>query len=226
MAVSVFQVIGPIMIGPSSSHTAGAAKLARVARLIAGRPFTHVSFGLYGSFAKTYKGHGTDRALVAGALGIREDDERLADSFALAKAFGIAFDFYETELENAHENSVRITFSMEDGSKTEIVGSSTGGGGILITAIDGFPTEFTAQSCAIIIRQEDKPGIVSDVSRVLADARINIAGMRVSRTAKDDLAFCIIETDDPIPEEIIRKIQSVDKVLSAQAVNLTQEEEF
>jgi L-serine dehydratase len=224
MAISIFQVIGPVMIGPSSSHTAGAAKLARIARLIAGRPFTHVSFGLHGSFARTYKGHGTDRALVAGAMGLFEYDEQLADSFILAKKAGITYDFHEADLEDAHENSVRITFTMKDGSTTEIIGSSTGGGRILITSIDGFSMEFTAESSALIIRQKDKPGIISDVSGVLADNAINIAGMKVSRTEKDDLAFCIIETDDAISDEIVRQIWNIEHVLSVQAINITGQE--
>lgn len=185
MLISIFNVIGPVMIGPSSSHTAGAAKLARIARFIVNKPFIHVSFGLHGSFAKTYRGHGTDRALVAGAIGFHEDDERLADSFTLANIAGLGYDFYETDLEGMHENSVRMTFTMKDGSTSEIIGSSLGGGQIVITRINGFNTEFTAESSALIISQKDKPGVVSDVSQVLAIHNINIAVMKVSRTAKD-----------------------------------------
>ncbi len=213
------------MIGPSSSHTAGAAKLARIARLIVNKPYTHVSFGLYGSFAKTYKGHGTDRALVAGALGFYEHDERLADSFALAEAAGLGYDFYETDLEGMHENSVRMTFTMNDGCTSEIIGSSIGGGQILITRINGFDTEFTAESSALVISQKDKSGVVSDVSRVLANHSINIGGMKVSRTAKDDLAFCIIETDGPLSDEVVRQILNVEHVLRVQAININRQEE-
>ena len=226
MAISIFDIIGPMMVGPSSSHTAGAVKLARVARCIAGRPFVHVSFGLHGSFAKTGTGHGTDRALVAGVLDIREDDERIPDSFALAADAGITFDFYETEIAEAHENSVRMTFLMQDNSTVGIVGSSIGGGDIRIIEIDGFPTDFTARSCAVIIQQNDKPGVVSDVSRILAKAGINIAGMRVSRKGKADRAFCIIETDDHISDDILLMIRKVDNVISAQAVNIPQENEL
>jgi L-serine dehydratase len=113
---------------------------------------------------------------------------------------------------------------MKDGSTTEIIGSSTGGGRILITSIDGFSMEFTAESSALIIRQKDKPGIISDVSGVLADNAINIAGMKVSRTEKDDLAFCIIETDDAISDEIVRQIWNIEHVLSVQAINITGQE--
>jgi len=225
MIISIFNVIGPVMIGPSSSHTAGAAKLARIARLIAGGPYKHVSFGLHGSFAKTYKGHGTDRALVAGAMGLHEYDERLADSFALADAAGFTYDFYETELEGMHENSVKMTFTMNDGGTNEIIGSSIGGGQILIVNINGFPVEFTAESSALIISQKDKPGVISDVSRVLAEHGINIGTMKVSRTAKDDLAFCIIETDDLISGGVVQQISMVEHVLCVQAINLSEGKE-
>lgn len=127
MNVSIFSVTGPVMIGPSSSHTAGAARLGRAARLITGRPFKHASFGLHGSFAKTYFGHGTDKALVAGVLGMHQDDSRLAHSFQLAEQIGLTWDFYETELENSHENAVKITLELEDGGTSEIIGSSLGG---------------------------------------------------------------------------------------------------
>lgn len=224
MLTSIFDVIGPVMIGPSSSHTAGAARLARIARLIVNEPFDHVSFGLHGSFAKTYKGHGTDRALVAGAIGLYEYDERLSDSFALADAAGLAYDFYETDIEGGHENSVKMTFTMKDRSTSEIIGSSIGGGQIVITKINGFDTEFTAVSSALIISQKDKPGIISDVSRVLSRHGINIATMKVSRTAKDDLAFCIIETDDRIPVDVVRQMKKVEHVLRVRAINLIEQE--
>ena len=139
MDISIFEAVGPVMIGPSSSHTAGAAKLARAAITIIDEPISHVSFGLFGSFAKTYKGHGTDLALVAGILGLREDDERLTESFSMAQARNITYDFYETELVDVHENSVLMTFTLADGRIRNIVGSSIGGGQILIRKIDGLP---------------------------------------------------------------------------------------
>ena len=225
MNISIFDSTGPIMIGSSSSHTAGAARLARIAALIAGGPFSRVSFGLHGSFAKTYRGHGTDRALVFGALGYREDDERLPQAFELAKHAGLAYDFYEINLEGAHENTAKITFFLNDGTRQEIVGSSIGGAQIVIHRINGFETDFTAQSPALFISQQDRPGTVSDVTAVLADYRINIGVMKVSRKEKGGLALCTIETDDPIPEEAVQRLKKVRHVLSAQAVNLMEEDE-
>ncbi|MCC8128659.1 MAG: hypothetical protein LIO51_01800 [Clostridiales bacterium] len=127
MIVSMFEVAGPIMVGPSSSHTAGAARLSRLATLFLSQPFTHVSFGLHGSFARTYHGHGTDLALVAGVLGIRQEDEEMKRSFQVAQERGITYDFYPTDLGDAHENSVVMDFTLQDGSHTQIVGSSVGG---------------------------------------------------------------------------------------------------
>ena len=202
MDISIFDVVGPIMIGPSSSHTAGAAKLSRVARLIVKEPFTHISFGLHGSFAKTYKGHGTDKALVAGALGLSEDSEALADSFKLAKNQGLEFDFYEIELEGVHENTVKMTLTMLDGSQNVVVGSSIGGGQIEIIEINGFVTNMSLQLPTIVINQYDKKGVISEVSGILAEHSLNIATMKLSRTGKGDRACCIIEIDGEIPEEI------------------------
>ena len=213
------------MIGPSSSHTAGAARLARIARLIVAAPFSHVCFALHGSFAKTSRGHGTDRALVAGALGLREDDERLADSFALARQAGLSWEFAEADLGGMHENSVRMTFTLTDGSRQEITGSSIGGGQIVIRSINGFETEYSAQSSALIIRQYDRPGVVSEVSGVLAGHGINIAVMRVSRSARGETAFCIIETDDWIPREVEATLRELPNIISVRAINLIDREE-
>lgn len=221
MDISIFEVAGPVMIGPSSSHTAGAAKLARVARIIVGQPFSHVSFGLHGSFARTYKGHGTDRALVAGILGLREDDENLARSFELAAAQGIGFDFYEIELENAHENSVKMTFTLKDPSQPPftVVGSSIGGGQILITGIDGFEVEVTAQLPTLVISQEDKKGVVSEVTTVLANHNINIGVMKLSRKGKGELASCIIETDGEVPPAVVENLRRIGHVLSVRSIS-------
>ena len=219
MDVSIFEVVGPVMIGPSSSHTAGAARLARVARLIAAAPFHAVDFGLHGSFAQTYRGHGTDRALVAGALGLREDDERLAESFELADVAGLRYRFHPIELEGVHENTVRMTFSLEDGRELAIVGSSIGGGQILITSIDGFETEIAANAPTLILRQQDMPGVVTAVTYVLAKNGINIGVMKLSRRAKGGDACCIIETDTPIPERVVETLRAVPHVLSVRAIH-------
>ncbi|MCE5196839.1 MAG: L-serine ammonia-lyase, iron-sulfur-dependent subunit beta [Negativicutes bacterium] len=202
MNISIFDVLGPVMIGPSSSHTAGAARLAFVARQIVDAPFTKVDFYLHGSFAKTYKGHGTDLALVAGVLGLREDDERLSASFELAKEQGISYTFQTIELENAHENTVKMIFHLSKGGESSIIGSSLGGARIIITEVDGFAIEYTATSPAILITQQDSKGIVSSVTAVLAHFNINIGVMKLNRSAKGGIASCMIETDSFIPPEV------------------------
>ena len=223
MNISLLDVIGPVMIGPSSSHTAGAAKLAKTAMTIAGRPFGKVLFGLGGSFASTYKGHFTDRALVAGALGMDEDDEHLGESFEIAAQRGLQFEFYEAEIVSEYENTARITFCFDDGSEYFVEGASLGGGRILITNINGLACEITASSPTIIIKQQDVKGVVSDVSAILAYDNINIAVMKVSRTGRGDTAYCVIECDQIIPENVIEDLKQVNNVLSVVVVNIQED---
>ena len=223
MNISLLDVVGPIMIGPSSSHTAGAAKLAKTAMTIAGKPFNKVKFGLGGSFASTYKGHFTDYALVAGALGMSEDDERLGSSFEIAESRGLEFEFYEAEIVSEYENTARITFCLMDGTEYFVEGASLGGGRILITNINGLTCEFNASLSTIIVKQNDVKGVVSDVTTILAFNNINIGVMKVSRTSRGDKAFCVIECDDIIPENVIEELRQVNNVLSVVVVNIKGE---
>ncbi len=218
MDISIFDVLGPVMIGPSSSHTAGAARLARICALIVGKEFFKVSFGLHGSFAHTYKGHGTDCALLAGVLGIREDDERLPEAFKLAGERKLTYSFYEAELENVHENSVLITFECCDGSVFKIIGSSIGGGQIVICRINEFETQFQAQAATLLISHYDHKGVISQISGILSEADVNIAVMKLTRRSRGDVAFCMIETDDEVCPEIVEKIRRIRDVLTVRAV--------
>lgn len=218
MNISIFEILGPVMIGPSSSHTAGAAKLARAAASIAAKPFYRVRFALSGSFAKTGLGHGTHQALLAGALGLHEDDERLRIADQLARQQGIAWEFCEAELDGMHENTVAFTFFCTDGAEVHIVGCSLGGGRILITDIDGMKTEISAQQPTIVVEQNDKPGVVSAISRVLAEHGLNIGVMRVSRTAKGEAAGCVIETDTLVPPEVADRICALENVRTVRII--------
>ena len=220
MNVSMFEALGPIMIGPSSSHTAGAARLARIAALAVQGDFDRVDFTLHGSFARTYMGHGTDRALVAGALGMREDDDRLPNAFAIAAERGLKYSFSEEEMRDVHENTVRMTFNMTDGSVQTVTGSSIGGGQILITSINGFDVEYTAQSNAIIIAQYDRKGVISHVTGALADHDINIGVMRLSRRARGDVACTIIEVDAHISSDIVQELRAMPDIISVRAINV------
>lgn len=218
MNLSIFDVLGPVMIGPSSSHTAGAARLARAGLQIAGGRVKDVSFGLAGSFFATHKGHGTDKALVAGALGLKEDDERLPHAFALAKQAGLSYSFYEAEAKDEHENTVWMTFIKPDGEKTTVVGCSLGGGRIRITRIDAFVTDIQAELPTVVVLHEDRKGVISRVSSLLAQHDINIAIMRLTRENKGGLAAAVFETDEALPAMLIEKLEALDEILSVRTL--------
>jgi L-serine dehydratase len=219
MGVSIFQVAGPIMIGPSSSHTAGAARLARIAARIAGE-FDFVSFGLHGSFAKTGKGHGTDKALLAGVMGIREDDESIAEAFSIADEKGIGYEFHEVELPGIHENSVRIAFYKNGVLLCTVDGSSLGGGAVLISRIDGYEVEVSGDLPTIFIRQLDTRGVLSHITTVLAEEGINIATMKVSRKSRSEEATCVIEVDDVVEEKTLENIERNPNIYSVKFIRL------
>lgn len=219
MDISIFEAVGPLMIGPSSSHTAGAARLARMAAGLVGQSFTHVEFGLHGSFAKTYRGHGTDVALVAGVLGLREDDERIKDAFLLAERQGLSYRFYETELSGEHENSVCMTFSMVNGKIREVVGSSIGGGQIKICKIDGFPLEMTLNMTTLLLLHRDTKGMLYHITSSLAKHDINIATMRLTRQEKGAMACCVIETDSEIPAEVVTELEGMKDIHTVKVIH-------
>ena len=219
MSVSIFQVAGPIMIGPSSSHTAGAARVARIAAKLAG-DFDFVSFGLHGSFAKTGKGHGTDKALLAGVMGIREDDEAIANAYEIADKKGLGYTFQDVELPGIHENSVRIMFYKSGQLLCKVDGSSLGGGEVLISRIDGYEVELSGNLPTIFIRQLDTRGVLSHITTVLAEGGINIATMKVSRKNRSEEATCVIEVDDVIEEEILKKIENNPNIYAVKFIKL------
>ena len=224
MDLSIFDIVGPVMVGLSSSHTAGTAKLARIAAQIAGNNFIEVSFGLHGSLAKTGQGHGTPKALLAGAIGIYEDDERLRDAYLYAKAKNIKYSFYEAELDDCHENTALITFKYKNGKERNIQGSSIGGGRIVITKIDGTDTNISAECPTIMLTHRDIPGMVSEISRVLTENNINIGIMRVSRKIKGDKATTVIETDSVISDDIVGRLERINGILNVCVINPTYKE--
>ncbi|MBR0477823.1 MAG: L-serine ammonia-lyase, iron-sulfur-dependent subunit beta [Solobacterium sp.] len=222
MSVSLLDVVGPVMIGPSSSHTAGAAKLAKTARLIYNGQFDRVEFGLGGSFAQTYRGHFTDYALVAGALGMSEDDENLSRSFDLAKEQGVSFRFYPRDIQSEYENTARITFYNGD-TPFYVEGASLGGGRILVTSINGLACEVSATTPTVIVQQRDVAGVVSDVSTILAQNGINIGIMKVGRDTRGGTAYCIIECDEIIDPAVSAELRKVKNVLNVTIVNIKAE---
>ncbi|BDB01134.1 L-serine ammonia-lyase, iron-sulfur-dependent subunit beta [Clostridium botulinum] len=217
---SVFDVIGPIMIGPSSSHTAGAARLAKVACSIAGdNNIEEVKFYLHGSFAKTYKGHGTDKALIAGMLNMDPWDENLRKSFEIAQKNGLKYEFIEIDLGDAHPNTVKFVIKKTDGAVSEIIGSSIGGGNIVITSIDGQSMEFTGSNPTIVTHHKDVPGIISQISTIMYSEGINIGAMKVFREGKGTTATMTFETDGEIPKKIIDEIKAIKDIENVKIIN-------
>lgn len=212
----IFDVLGPIMIGPSSSHTAGAARLGKISREIAGNNFNKVTFYLHGSFAKTYKGHGTDKALVAGVLGMGPSDDKIKHSFDIAEKEGIEFSFLETDLGYEHPNSVKILFENNK-KKFYIIGSSIGGGNILITNINGTEVNLNGEYPTLILKYEDKKGVISKISTILSKENINIGTMKVTRERK--IATMIVETDHEVMENVLNNISKIDEIFYIKGVN-------
>jgi L-serine dehydratase len=217
---SFTDILGPIMIGPSSSHTAGAAKLALIAKHINNKAFNKVIFMLHGSFAQTYKGHGTDKALIGGVMGFEADDLRLRDAYEIAEAINLKTDFQKTDLNSAYANTVKIVFYNVDGTINEIIGSSLGGGAVIINNINDFKVHFTGNYPTLIVKHMDKKGVLSTITTILASKNINIATMEVSRISKNKEASIIIECDDSIPIEVMSLLEEVIDVISVKSIDI------
>jgi L-serine dehydratase len=203
--VSLLDIIGPVMVGPSSSHTAGACRLGLLARCLVGGTPERARAELHGSFARTGEGHGTDMAIVGGLMGFRPDDERLRDALGIAEREGLDYRFEKTTLgeENeVHPNTVRITVERGDRSAV-MVGSSLGAGRVLVSEIDGYPVEVRGNYHTIVLVAEDIKGSVARIATILADDDINIATLRLTRKARGGDAFMVIEVDEP-PDEKVR----------------------
>ncbi|HZK78597.1 MAG TPA: L-serine ammonia-lyase, iron-sulfur-dependent subunit beta [Gemmatimonadaceae bacterium] len=210
--VSLLDIIGPVMVGPSSSHTAGACRLGLLARgLVSGTPQSAL-IELHGSFARTGEGHGTDKAIVAGLLGFRPDDERIRTAIQIAEQEGLDYRFEKTSLsDSSHPNSVRMTLEHGD-LKATLVGSSLGAGRVLVTEIDGYPVEVTGNFHTIALVAEDRKGSVARITSILADKEINIATLRLTRKQKGGDAFMVIECDESPGEGVRDELRSLDWV--------------
>ena len=220
VGMNLIDVIGPVMIGPSSSHTAGAARLGLLAASILGSRPIKAEIHLHGSFATTYKGHGTDLALLAGLMGWAPDDERIPESFAHAKEIGLEFSFPSIDLGSAtHPNTVLFKLESMTGKKCEVVGSSIGGGQVKVTEIDGFPVDLNGKLPALVINNEDRRGIISVVSTLIANMNVNIATMRVLRAHKGGLATMIVECDSAVDPAVLRALESVPAIQSIRFVD-------
>lgn len=216
----LFDVLGPVMTGPSSSHTAGAVRIGLTARKLLGEQPVQAEILLHGSFAATGRGHGTDKALVAGLLGMQPDDESIPRSFVLARQAGILFTVSTINLRGAHPNTALIRLRGKDGHKLEVMGASIGGGRINICQIDGITTNFGADRDTLIVHNQDTPGHVAAVTTCLSEHDINIATMQLYRSAAGGYAVMVLECDEPIPNEIVEELRRMPGIVKVTSLNL------
>lgn len=215
MVLKVFDIVGPVMIGPSSSHTAGAARIGRIAYALLGEKAVQADIRLHGSFAKTYKGHGTDKALVAGIMGMKPDDPRIRKSLELAKEQGLEVSIRPEFFENAHPNTALIILIGENGGQVRVQGASVGGGNILITEVNGMPVEITGQYATLIVLHRDAPGTIAQVTELIASLGVNICNFRLSREQKGGTAVMTIEVDGQVGKELNACIRQLPNVIGS-----------
>lgn len=211
--MNIFEILGPVMVGPSSSHTAGAVRIGYVCRKLMGEKIVTADIELYGSFLLTGKGHGTPQAIVAGLLGMTPDDARIPDSFEIAKAQGLKFTIGEAKLKEAHPNSVLLKLTGESDKELEVIGESLGGSIINIAQIDGLPANISGDYPTLIASNMDVPGMVAKVSKVLFEAKINIAQMHLYRASRGKNSVLIAECDQEIEDKTLNDIRDLDGIM-------------
>lgn len=213
--MNVFDIVGPIMIGPSSSHTAGAARIGKITRLLLGEEVAEANIKLHGSFADTYKGHGTDNALIGGLMGFSTDDERIRYSKELAAQAGLKYKIEIVSLHDVNPNTVIIEALGISGKRISVMGSSIGGGNVVIKKINGLGVEFDGQYHALIVYHKDKPRVIGFVTSTIGQSNVNIAGMKVYRSNRGGEAIMIIETDQQVMESTIDAIRQNPNITDA-----------
>lgn len=217
--MNLFDILGPVMVGPSSSHTAGAVRIGLTARRLLGEGTpSRADITLYGSFAATGQGHGTDRALIAGLLGYKPDDERISDSFTWAKGFGMDFTFTRSKLTAEHPNTARVDLVGKSGTTLSIVACSLGGGRIMVMELNGLRAKFSGDLPTLIVQNVDQPGRVGIVTSLLAKEQINIATLHMYRDHPGGNAVMIIETDKPASDTVIDTLSSTEGILSVTSI--------
>lgn len=211
--MNIFDIVGPVMVGPSSSHTAGAVRIGYVTRVMLAEEPVRAEIQLHGSFAATGRGHGTDTALIAGLLGMKPSDMNVPKSFAIAEKRGLQYCFERISLKDTHPNTAVISVVGKDGRRIKIQASSIGGGRIMVNRIDDIDVNFTGESNTLIVHNKDMPGNVSRVTSLLACNHINIATMQLYRHQKGGFAVMILETDQEVPQDIQGKIGELDGII-------------
>lgn len=217
----VFSIIGPSMIGPSSSHTAGAVRLGRVARQLLGEQPKKVEITLYGSFADTYRGHGTDLALIGGLLDYETDDPRIPIAAEEAEALGVEIAFLTSKDKADHPNTVRFILTS-DTRELSMTGASIGGGNVEIVNVNQFDVKFTAVYPTLVISHHDRPGMIADITALLGRSQINIGFMDLDRKGRDREAMTVIETDVSIPDSLIEELKNLSMIHEIKKVDLAE----
>ncbi len=220
--MNVFDIIGPIMVGPSSSHTAGAARIGKMARRLLGDDLQEAQIQFHGSFAHTYKGHGTDRAIVGGLLGFEPDDLRIKTSLEIAAGLGLRIVFEKVQLREAHPNTVVIKMRDKSGKALSVTGSSIGGGNIVIKQIDDLKVEIYGEYHTLAVVHQDTPGMVAKVTGLLAKNNINIARMNLFRSRRGGEALMVIELDQNVPSRATKSIANLECVISVRQLEPTK----
>jgi L-serine dehydratase len=218
--LNAFDIIGPDMIGPSSSHTAGAARIGKAASAILGGKPVKARIGFYGSFFKTGTGHGTHKAIIAGILGMKPNDVRIRNSLDIAKKSGLIYEFYEADLDKAHPNTAVIDLENDKGKKIHIEAASIGGGKVQITKIDQMPVNVEGEYTTILILNDDRPGVVASVSGILAKDRINIATFELHRNKKGKFALMSINIDNKLTDEELSTLKELPGVKEVRVLKL------
>lgn len=218
--MNAFDIIGPVMVGPSSSHTAGAVRIGLIARKLLGEEIREAKINLYGSFLDTGKGHGTQKAIVAGLLGMQADDIRIPNSFSYAEKKGMKFSFGEAMLKEAHPNTAQLFLIGESGRQLEVVGQSIGGSRINIAQIDGIDTNFSGDYPTLVVHNLDQPGHVSEVTSMLSHKMVNIAAMHLYRANRGGDAVMVVECDQEIPQEGLQWLSKVEGVVKVTYLSL------
>ncbi|WKK83696.1 L-serine ammonia-lyase, iron-sulfur-dependent subunit beta [Marivirga arenosa] len=209
---SIFDMIGPVMIGPSSSHTAGVVRIARAAIKVLGAIPNEATVTFYNSFAKTYEGHGSDKAIIAGLLNLKTDDKRIKEAFELAKEAGLTYTFKSIGSAGTyHPNTIKLNLKKGDKS-VEVIGESLGGGVINISKVNGFTANISATLHTLIITADDREGSIAFITSILTHDKANIATMSVTRKGKKDIACLAIEMDTGLKEISLEYLKNLDWV--------------
>lgn len=221
--MNLLDIIGPVMVGPSSSHTAGAVKIGRVSRKLLAEEVKEAKIYFHGSFLATGKGHGTDKALIAGLLGMQVDDPAIPDSFRIAEGRGMKFSLDGIDLGDVHPNSVKMNLTGVSGRTLEVIAASIGGGRIQICELDGITANFSGDYPTLIVHNIDQPGHVTEVTSMLAHKGVNIATMQLYRKSRGGSAVMVIECDQEVPKESLAWLERLEGILKVTYCSLVED---